>query len=150
MTFAAANDELAACAVAVSSNLLAVGRRVRVLRPNNSCAGDTPNCSEGMFRHSNNAKYGSVPDSSALYIIRFAVRTLFSDLPFDWAYLGEEVVWRNSYKLANRANSDELNGELSLINSTGSPCLAKCCFKTYTMSLIRFDGRRSISKKPDR
>ena len=66
-----------------SKSLVGVGSRVFVLRPNKRCAGDVPMPSVGMLQKSSNARYGSVPDSTALLMMLFTVLTAFFALPFD-------------------------------------------------------------------
>src|SRR6218665_3574704 len=61
-----------------------------------------------------------------------------------------EVVVLNSHALAKAWNSSAANGELSLMTSDGMPYLQNWCFRACTMSLMRCEGRRWISKNPER
>jgi len=67
--------DCAAAALGVDNRTSADGRRVRVRRPNISCAGDGPNCSEAVFRQSSSAIRRLPCDSLAFSIKGFAVLT---------------------------------------------------------------------------
>ena len=110
------------------SCLYVVGSTERGRRLIKSCAGDAM-LSTGVFLYSKMLRYGSRPSRLAMSIRRFALCTNFSARPFDWGYLGLDVVCLESHSAANLANSiDEYCGPLSDTTSPGIPCLANIVF----------------------
>ena len=114
-----------------------VGRSVLVRRPISSCAGDIPISSIGVFRRSKKARFGSFLSSLAFFRMFLMVWTVRSASPLGCGYLGNEVVCLNSYSLAKLANSALLNcGPLSLMTSSGMPCLAKLGFRCLIVAAL--------------
>ena len=88
------------------------------------CAGENNASATGVLRYSSSATYGSRPSQSAFFKMRFSVYTARSLCPFDCRKLGLDVVSFMPQSLPNLVNSWLANGMLSLIISSGIPCLA--------------------------
>ena len=82
-----------------------MGNRVLQQRRRNSCAGLVPMPSEGVLHLSYWAQYSDCPASRHFVKSHFTVLTVFSALPLDCGYRGEEVTCLKSQHLANVAYS---------------------------------------------
>lgn len=132
------------------SRVFAEGTRVRVRLPKSLWHGDVFIFSDGMFRGSRSARYGSERSSVVFFIRVFAALTAFSAFPFDCGYVGELVMCSNPHAFANSTKLLELNGgPLSVTTRSGQPCRAKCAFSLYMTSSPVFCCSLSTSKKSE-
>ena len=105
------------------------GNLVRIILPNNLSAGDRPVFGSGHARCAWIAMYGSSPLFSAFFKSCLMVSTALSAMPFDFGYVGPDVVWVNSHSFLNSLNSLLLNcGPLSDMTFLGVPCRANMDF----------------------
>lgn len=124
------------------------GEEARVLRAKRRCAGVLSIPSDGVFLKFSSGRWGSWPASVAFLKLSFAVLTLFSALPLDYWYRGEELICSNWYSATNFWNSFKSNcGPLSVVIRSRSQCLARCGFSLPINPLAVLDVSISNTKK---
>ena len=83
----------------------------------------------GVVRRHRRVRSGSFPSSFALMSAFFTVCTCLSMKPFDFGWMGEEVMWSKHHSLANSLNCLAENcGPLSDLRTLGMPCSANIYF----------------------
>ena len=107
------------------NNLDLAGSLARSMRLISICAVENNAPAIGVLQYSSSATYGSRPSQSAFFKMCFSVCTARSLCPFDCGKLGLDVISFMPQTLPKLVNSWLANGMLSLIISSGIPCLAK-------------------------